>query len=264
MSQACAKIWRKDFMPPETVAIIPSQGYVNEKKYSIKGIRWIQSIAMTTGSRIMHALNGGEQKVAGMFVDGFDPVNKTVYEMLGCLFHGCLSCYTDRQMKNPFNLFSMDYLYKETFKKIEKLKKKNFKVVHIWEHDFDKRCKEDAVYKSLIDSLHPNREPLRPRDSLYGGRTNAVKLYHEVTGTEEIKYLDICSLYPYICKYGIFPIGHPLILTKEQIDMDRIREYEGLIKCTILPPSNLYHPVLPFKRGKFGGRRRRKQSDFLY
>ena len=40
----------------------------------------------------MHALNGGEQKVAGMFVDGFDPVNKTVYEMLGCLFHGCLSC----------------------------------------------------------------------------------------------------------------------------------------------------------------------------
>ena len=162
MSQACAKIWRKDFMPPETVAIIPSQGYVNEKKYSIKGIRWIQSIAMTTGSRIMHALNGGEQKVAGMFVDGFDPVNKTVYEMLGCLFHGCLSCYTDRQMKNPFSLFSMDYLYKETFKKIEKLKKKNFKVVHIWEHDFDKRCKEDAVYKSLIDSLHPNREPLRP------------------------------------------------------------------------------------------------------
>ena len=152
MSQACAKIWQKDFMPPETVAIIPSQGYVNEKKYSIKGIRWIQSIAMTTGSRIMHTLNGGEQKVAGMFVDGFDPVNKTVYEMLGCLFHGCLSCYTDRQLKNPFSLFSMDYLYKETFKKSKKLKKKKFKVVHIWEHDFDKRCKEDAVYKSLIDS----------------------------------------------------------------------------------------------------------------
>ena len=130
------------------------------------------------------------------------------------------------------------------------MKKKSFKVVHIWEHDFDKRCKEDAVYKSLIDSLHPNREPLRPRDALYGGRTNAVKLYHEDTGTEEIKYLDICSLYPYICKYGIFPIGHPLILTKEQIDMDLIREYEGLIKCMILPPSYLYHPVLPLSNNK--------------
>ena len=47
MSQACAKIWRKDFMHPQTVAIIPSQGYVNEKKYYIKGKRWIQSISMT-------------------------------------------------------------------------------------------------------------------------------------------------------------------------------------------------------------------------
>ena len=120
------QIWRKDFMPPETVSIIPSQGYVNEKKYSIKGIRWIQSIAMTWGGRIMHALNGGEQKVAGMFVVGFDPVNKTVYEMLGCLFHGCLSCYTDRQMKNPFSLFSMDYLHKETFKKNRKIEKEKF------------------------------------------------------------------------------------------------------------------------------------------
>ena len=75
-------------------------------------------------------------------------------------------------------------------------------------------------------------------------------LYHEVTEAEEIKYLDICSLYPYICKYGIFPIGHPVILTKEQIYMDRIREYEGVIKCMILPLSNLYHPVLPFRNDK--------------
>ena len=26
--------------------------------------------------------------------------------------------------------------------------------------------------------------------------------------------------------------------------------YEGLIKCMILPPSNLYHPVLPFRNDK--------------
>ena len=54
------------------------------------------------------------------------------------------------------------------------------------------------MYKSLIDSLHPNREPLRPIDALYGGRTNAEKLYHGVTEAEEIKYLDICSI-SYIC-----------------------------------------------------------------
>ena len=60
--------------------------------------------------------------------------------------------------ENSFNHFRMDNLYIETNKKDEKLKKKNVKVVHILVHDFDKRCKEGAVYKSLIDSLHPNRE----------------------------------------------------------------------------------------------------------
>ena len=95
MSQVCAKIWRNDFMPPETVAIIPSQGYLNEKKFSIKGARWpLRKTAMTTGSRIMHALNGGEQKVAGMFVNGFDHVNNTCY---GAYFTVvCLVTPTDR------------------------------------------------------------------------------------------------------------------------------------------------------------------------
>ena len=32
--------------------------------------------------------------------------------------------------------------------------------------------------------------------------------------------------------------------------MDQIREYEGLIKLMILPPRNLYHPVLPFRNDK--------------
>jgi hypothetical protein len=26
---------------------------------------------------------------------------------------------------------------------------------------------------------------------------------------EEIRYVDVISLYPYICKYGKFPVGHP-------------------------------------------------------
>ena len=75
ISQAAVKIWPKDFMPTETVAIIPAQGYPNEKKFSIKGVRWVQSMAIKTGRRIQHALNGGEQKVEGVYVDGYDRCN---------------------------------------------------------------------------------------------------------------------------------------------------------------------------------------------
>ena len=38
--------------------------------------------------KIRHALNGGEQKVCGHYVDGYDPETKTVYEFHGCYWHG--------------------------------------------------------------------------------------------------------------------------------------------------------------------------------
>ena len=58
-------------------------------------------------------------------------------------------------------------------------------------------------------------------------------------------YIDVCSLYPFICKYGLFPLGHPTILSQENIDQDNLQQYCGLIKCKVLPPTDLYHPVLP-------------------
>jgi hypothetical protein len=45
-------------------------------------------------------------------------------------------------------------------------------------------------------------------------------------------------------KYGKYPIGHCKIITE---NFDYNKEYFGLIKCKILPPKNLYIPVLPMK-----------------
>lgn len=94
-----------------------------------------------------------------------------------------------------------------------------------------------------MNSLELNT-PLDPRDSLYGGRTNALKLYHKCTSNEKIKYIDYTSLYPYIQKYGIYPIGHPEIITE---NIDYGTSYFGIIKCRILPPRGLYIPVLPLR-----------------
>lgn len=108
-------------------------------------------------------------------------------------------------------------------------------------------------------------EPLDAREAFYGGRTNATALYHKVTRTqlyvphtsvfgfqvkngEKIMYIDVLSLYPYICKYGRFPVGHPKIITEnfELMDSEHM-PYEGLVKCKVLPPTDLLHPVLPFR-----------------
>ena len=63
----------------------------------------------------------------------------------------------------------------------------------------------------------------------------------------------MCSLYPYICKYGKFPVGHPKIHFGEESCAQLLREkngfqnINGLIKCRILPIQTLFHPVLPVR-----------------
>ena len=86
--------------------------------------------------------------------------------------------------------------------------------------------------------------PLIPRDAFCGGRTNATRLHYVAGPGEKIKYVDFTSLYPYVNKHGRHPIGHPTILTKNFHD---ISKYEGLVKCKVLPPRGLCHPVLPYK-----------------
>ena len=81
------------------------------------------------------------------------------------------------------------------------------------------------------------------RDALYGGRIEATKTYYRV---KQIRYVDVISLYPYICKYGKFPVGHPNVYVGADCPPDCL-DREGIVKCSVLPPRKLYHPVLPYK-----------------
>ena len=56
------------------------------------------------------------------------------------------------------------------------------------------------------------------------------------------------SLYPYIRKYFKFPLGRPTIHVGEACrEKQAMMITEDLIKCNILPPKTLYHPVLQFR-----------------
>jgi hypothetical protein len=41
-----------------------------------------------------------------------------------------------------------------------------------------------------------------------------------------------------------YPVGHPILITE---NFGELSQYFGLIKCKILPPADLYFPVLPTK-----------------
>jgi len=93
---------------------------------------------------------------------------------------------------------------------------------------------------------------MNTRDALYRGRTEAMRLHYKIKeGEESVQYCDIMSLYPYICKYFKFPISHPNIHVGSACAYIKAwLKMEGLLKCKIVPPTNLYHPVLPYRWDK--------------
>jgi hypothetical protein len=102
-----------------------------------------------------------------------------------------------------------------------------------WECELDENILSELQTHPLVQQA-----PLKTRDALYGGRTEAVRLHCKVReGKETIQYVDVMSLYPYICKYGKFPVGHPVIHAGVACsDTEAMLQKEGLIKCKVLPP----------------------------
>ena len=126
------------------------------------------------------------------------------------------------------------------------LLQEGYKVFETWECEWDRQVQTNEAVQRFLKSfdLVP---PLEPRDAFYGGRTGAVAL-HAVAGEgEEIRYVDITSLYPWVNKNSTYPVGHPTIIT-QPVDQS-ISSYFGLALVNILPPTNLYHPVLPVRQG---------------
>ena len=118
-----------------------------------------------------------------------------------------------------------------------------YKYVCLWEHDWLKKVKDDPDVREYVVGLDI-QDRLDPRDSFFGGRTNASKLRYEVSEGERIMYVDFTSLYPYVNKYARYPVGHPDIITS---DFQPLSRYFGIAKVKILPPRGLYHPVLPYR-----------------
>ena len=113
----------------------------------------------------------------------------------------------------------------------------------MWECEWARLKQTSPDIQTYVDSLE-FVEPFHPRDAFCGGRTNAAKLYHHVTPGQKIHYIDYTSLYPWVNKTCVYPKGHPQFIS--QPGHTNIHGYFGFVKCRVLPPPQLYHPVLPY------------------
>ena len=234
----CMTIYHSNYMPKKTIAIVPE--YAKTDNFSKMSIIWLNYVS--NGNNIKHALNGGEKELTignkTYKVDGFCEETNTVYEFLGCFWHGCPNCYKPNII-NSKNQKDMGTLNDLTVEKRDTIKNAGYNHVSTYECQLTKNKDFQKFAKNFTQEIV---EQLNPRDAFYGGRTNATKLLYNFKDNECGSYVDFCSLYPTVQCYQKYPIGHPTkIFNPEKYD----KSWYSLIKCKVVPPKGLYHPVLP-------------------
>ena len=245
VSEAEVVIWEKGFVR-SPIAKIPPGGYKIDQ-YSKSSIQYLEWVSRCEGVKIQHALNGGEVGLPGTRykLDGYCHETNTAYEFHGCVFHGCPRCFPEdrEETKHPLTRQSMSELYALTMKKKSYIEGKRLKYVCMWEHEFREIYQNDPELRPYLQNLDIT-DRLDPRESFFGGRTNASQLYYRAKETKQIKYVDFTSLYPWVNKTCQYPVGHPEVITSDFRDLG---QYFGIAKVRILPPRGLYHPVLPYR-----------------
>jgi len=196
---------------------------------------------------VQHAGNAGEYRIpaTGFFLDGYCQDTNTVYEFHGCFWHGCPQCYPTRHEKH-LRLCdrTMQNVYEKTQQKMELLHIRGYNVIEMWDCEWTRLKQTSPDIQTYVDSLQ-FVDPLNPRDTFCGGRTNAIKLYHRVNPGQKIHYIEYTSLCPWVNKTCDYPKGHPRLIS--QPGHTDICVYFGVIHCRVLPPRELYHPVLPYR-----------------
>jgi hypothetical protein len=262
-------ILRSKFMAKDSIAVLPPQGYdcsEEGRKSSLSALAylsWLEKKHKLGSFRC--GRKGGEVVLNGHPVDGFGVDAAGVqhaYNFHGCWFHGhhpseCLNkkVATRRWRKYPGLMTKRRELTRLTDQALQKVadagKPYGRLEYHVkWACEVQAECQRNSKMKRYIREYKTLlSDPLRPRDAMRGGRTNAIKhIVDPVPPGYMLAYLDFTSLYPAVnasVDGELWPIGQPDIYVGKEVDHGpKPGQWFGLAKVAILPPRGLMHPVL--------------------
>jgi len=112
------------------------------KGYSEGQIRWLRTIMVRDNIHISHATNDGEYLIPGTLyhADGYCENTNTIYEYYGTYYHGDPNKYPADKW-NKTKKCTMGELYQKTIDREENIKNLGYKVITIWEEDWENRQK---------------------------------------------------------------------------------------------------------------------------
>lgn len=125
-----------------------------------------------------------------------------------------------------------------TKKRERELKNLGYDLIVVWEHQFQNQLDKNTELQQFVSKLDL-QERLDPRDSFFGGRTNAVKLHYTAKEDEKIQYYDFTSLYPWTNNIVVIPwVIRPLL----QMIFRTYQIISDLLKSKFYPLENCTTP----------------------
>jgi len=164
VASACNKVYRKMFLQPKTIGIIPYNGYRGKDKQSATAIKWLQWISKKEGWNIRHKLNGGEVKIGQFKVDGL--CENTIFEYYGCYWHGCLKCLPDRNYLTPDKITTARSAFEKTQDRKKYLEEQGYNIIEKWECQLRQDIQGDKEMQEFFEKPSVY-EPLNPRNGIY-------------------------------------------------------------------------------------------------
>ncbi|XP_024937599.1 uncharacterized protein LOC112493900 [Cephus cinctus] len=179
IASACSRVFRKNFLRDEQIAILPPGGYRYYEKQSRKALLWLLSLEHRWGCTIVHAGRTREYRLSeGTPVDGYyhdtDTGLRHVLQFQGCFWHGCPKYYRINRDTRLHTGESMDARFKRMQAMSDKIRYLGYELTEIWECEFDRWISVPAqatLYRTLNENPLVAQLPLEPRDAFFGGDT---------------------------------------------------------------------------------------------
>ena len=71
IAAACHKVYRSNYLPKDTIAIIPPLGYTPNANQSLIAHKWLSYLSEKNDVYIQHARHGGEKRAGKYSLDGY-------------------------------------------------------------------------------------------------------------------------------------------------------------------------------------------------
>jgi hypothetical protein len=146
-----------------------------------------------------------EIPIDNYIVDGLLNRSKTVFEYNGCYFH-CHHCVYKNNRDEKITLSdgtlskkTPNEIFNDTLNKKAHFRKKGYNFVEEWDCSLKKKREEDKSLYEYIDkrwkqySLIDKFGGVNVKESFFGGRTNNIKFYCDVSSDINKKYFIMIS-----------------------------------------------------------------------